>query len=205
MRSGVILAGGFSTRFGDADKAFAELAGTPMIRRVADRLEPVVDELVVNCRTRQVDAVEAALAGSPLPLAVAEDPQPDQGPMAGVSTGLRAVDGEYAAVVACDMPFVSPTFVDELFERARGHDAAVGRLDDWLQTTQAVYRAPAMVDACAAALETGERKLLAPLLELDHVVVSEAEIDELASEKTFHNVNTREDLRLAAAEIRDDD
>ena len=50
MRSGVVVAGGRSTRFGAPDKAVADLGGTPMIRRVADRIAPAVEELVVNCR-----------------------------------------------------------------------------------------------------------------------------------------------------------
>ena len=74
MYSAVIVAGGRSTRFGDDDKAVAPLSGTPMIRRVADRLEPVVDELVVNCRDDQRDAIEEALAGYPLATNFALDP-----------------------------------------------------------------------------------------------------------------------------------
>ncbi len=64
--------------------------------------------------------------------------------MAGIATGLGAVDSEYAAVVACDMPFVDPAFLDYLFERAASHEAAVPRPDEWFQTTQAVYHAEAM-------------------------------------------------------------
>jgi len=62
-RTAIILAGGHSTRFGEADKAVANLAGTPMIRRVVDRLDPVVDEIVVNCRDEQVTAIRSVLEG----------------------------------------------------------------------------------------------------------------------------------------------
>ena len=48
MRASLVLAGGRSTRFGDSDKAVAELAGTPMIRRVVDRVAGVVSEVVIN-------------------------------------------------------------------------------------------------------------------------------------------------------------
>jgi len=53
--------------------------------------------------------------------------------MAGIATGLNAADAEYAFVVACDMPFVDPEFVDYLFERAQRHDAAVPRPDEWFK------------------------------------------------------------------------
>ncbi|AJF24579.1 molybdenum cofactor guanylyltransferase [Haloarcula sp. CBA1115] len=197
MRAGVIVAGGRSTRFGDSDKAVADLAGTPMIRRVADRLGQVVDELVVNCREDQVEAIDAALSGHTLDPTFALDEDPDQGPMAGIATGLGAVDSEYAAVVACDMPFVDPAFLDYLFERAASHEAAVPRPDEWFQTTQAVYHAEAMQAACQRALERGEHKVVEPLFDLDYVVVEREEILECTSLDTFNNLNTREEFEAA--------
>lgn len=200
MRSAVIVAGGRSTRFGDADKVVAELAGVPMIRRVADRLADVSDlaGLVVNCREDQVDAIESALDGYPLDVSFALDPEPDQGPMAGIRTGLRAVASEYAVVVACDMPFVEPALVEHLFERAGSHDAAVPRLEDgWYQTTQAVYRAEAMAEACEAALERGDRRIVAPFEEIDVVEVDEEEVGRHADLQTFDNLNTREEFEAA--------
>ena len=206
MRSGVVIAGGRATRFGDADKAVADLAGTPMIRRVADRLAPAVDELVVNCREEQRGPVADALAGFDPAPTYALDREPDRGPMAGIREGLRAADGEYACVVACDMPFVDPAFVAYLFERADGRDAAVPRLDDeWYQTTQAVYRAASMADACEAALERGDRKVLAPLERLDYAVVDEEEVLEHTTRRTFENVNTREELEAAAEVVARED
>ncbi|MFU1780819.1 molybdenum cofactor guanylyltransferase [Haloarcula japonica] len=198
MRAGTIVAGGRSTRFGDSDKATAGLAGTPMIRRVADRLAEAVDELVVNCREDQVEAIEAALSDHNLDPTFALDEDPDQGPMAGIATGLGAVDSEYAAVVACDMPFVDPTFVDYLFERAASHEAAVPRPDEWFQTTQAVYHAEAMRTACRRALERGEHKVVEPLFDLDYVVVEREDVLEHTSLDTFKNLNTREEFEAAA-------
>lgn len=203
MSDAVILAGGRSTRFGDSDKAFAELAGQAMIRRVADRLASTTDRLVVNCRADQVPAVDEVLEDYPNPVAFAEDPDPDEGPMAGIRTGLRAAESEYAFVVACDMPFVEPALVARLFERARGHDAAVPRVGDgWFQTTHAVYRAEAMADACERALAEGERKVIAPLEHLNYVVIDESEVLEHASLDTFENLNTREEFEEAARRFR---
>ncbi|GCF14709.1 molybdenum cofactor guanylyltransferase [Haloarcula mannanilytica] len=197
MRAGVIVAGGRSTRFGDSDKAVADLAGTPMIRRVADRIGQVVNELVVNCREDQVEAIDAALSGHALDPTFALDEDPDQGPMAGIATGLGAVDSEYAAVVACDMPFVDPGFVEYLFERAASHEAAVPRPDEWFQTTQAVYHAGAMRAACRRALDRGEHKVVEPIFDLDYVVVEREEVLEHTTMKTFDNLNTREEFEAA--------
>jgi len=203
MRSGAIIAGGRSTRFGEADKAVAELAGTPMIRRVADRIVDAVTELVVNCRPEQTPAIRDAMAGYPLAVSYAEDGTPDQGPMAGIRNGLAVAEGEYAFVVACDMPFVESALVEYLFDRAQSHDAAVPRLDDgWFQTTQAVYQTTAMHRACDDALDRGDRRIVAPLDELDYVVVDTDEIASVASLDSFENINSREELETARHRLK---
>lgn len=204
-RTGVILAGGHSTRFGEEDKAVADLAGTAMICRVRDRLEPVVDEFVVNCRTEQVAAIRATLEGGP-DTSFAVDSVPDRGPMAGIVTGLRKTTTAYAVVAACDMPFIDPEFVDYLFERASGHHAAVPKLDDrWFQTTHAVYQAEPMADACERALKRDERRTVEPLSTLDYVVVDESEARAHTDLETFENVNTRDAFEAATARLEGDD
>jgi molybdopterin-guanine dinucleotide biosynthesis protein A len=204
MRAAVVIAGGRSTRFGDRDKAVAPLAGTPMIRRVVDRIAGVVDEVVINCRADQVDAIADAVEGSGFDPSFAVDREPDEGPMAGIGRGLEAVSSEYAFVVACDMPFVDPAFASFLFERAEAHDAAVPRPDEWYQTTQAVYRTAPMAAACRRALDRGEHRIVAPLDDLDMVVVGSAEIERVAAPDTFENVNTREELAAAAERLQEE-
>ncbi|MDG5818255.1 molybdenum cofactor guanylyltransferase [Natronococcus sp. A-GB7] len=197
--SGVVLAGGYSTRFGEADKAVADLAGTPMIRRVADRLATVCDELVVNCREDQREAIETAMADFPEPVTFAIDPEPDRGPLAGIAAGLETASREYAAVVACDMPFVDPALLEALADRAEGRDGALVKLEDgWYQTTQAVYRTEPMARACANALEGEDGRILAAVEELDTVVVDEGELEGVSGD-TFESIDTREALREAAA------
>ncbi|MGQ5516583.1 molybdenum cofactor guanylyltransferase [Halococcus saccharolyticus] len=197
MRAVVIVAGGRSMRFGDRDKVTADLADVPMIRRVADRLAGVVDTLVVNCRTDQMDAIATALAG--LDARYTTDTDPDRGPAAGIRTGLDFVRAEqpaieYAAVVAADMPLVDPRFVSHLFDRAAGHDAAIPRSDGRLQPLQAVYRVDATADACAAALSRDERRVTAAVADLDRVVIEEQELREHADTATLTNVNTRAEI-----------
>jgi len=202
MPAGVVLAGGRSTRFGDRDKAVASLAGTPMIRRVADRIDAVVDELVVNCREDQREAIEAALDGYPLDVTFALDPEPDLGPMAGIRTGLSATTAEYAFVAAGDMPFLDDSFVDYLFDRAAGHGAALPRNEDgYFEPLHAVYRAEPMVEACQAALEREERRIIAPLPDLDYVEIGPEAIANHADPRTFENVNTREELERAVERL----
>lgn len=195
------MAGGRSERFGDADKAVASLAGTPLIRRVADRVAGPLDELVVNCRAGQRDAVADALDGVPLPVTYALDDEPDRGPLAGMRAGLRATDAPFAFVVACDAPFVDPGFVRYLFDRARAHDAAVPRRDGYREPLHAVYRVSPAVRACERALDAGRQRADAALADLSCATVTDAEVETHAAPGAFENVNTRADLERAAERL----
>lgn len=198
--SGVIVAGGRSTRMGDVEKTLVDIAGTPLIRRVADRLSAVTDRLIVNCRTDQRAAIEDALSGIESRFAI--DPEPDLGPVAGIATGLGAVETDYAAVVAVDLPFLDPDLISYLFERARGHDAAVPRPSEWFEPLHAVYKADPMVKSCERALETPHPRILDPLSPLDWVVVERDDLRDRGSLDSFEGVDTPEDVQWATDRLQ---
>ena len=201
--AGVVLAGGGSTRFGDADKLLAELDGTPLLRRVADRLAARTDRLVVAARPGERSTVRDLLAGIPAEVTVLTDPEPDRGPLAGMAVGLDAVPEryEYGAVVAGDMPFVDPALLDYLHDRAApDHDVALVRTEEgWYNTTQAIYRAAPVALGCERVLADGGGRILDAFEDLDALTVEPHELDGVVSMETFLDVDTREDL----AEARD--
>lgn len=194
-RAGIVLAGGYSIRFGDREKALAPVDGEPMLVRVVTQLGAVVDDVVINCRTDQREGFEDALADVSIPVQFAVDSVPDQGPLAGLATGLETVETEYVAVVACDMPTLVPAFVAALFERAAGHDAAVPEDQEGrLQPVQAVYRTDAIAAAAKTELAAGHRSLQRVLNHLNVVVISPEEVSDQAVSRSLHDVNTQEAL-----------
>jgi molybdopterin-guanine dinucleotide biosynthesis protein A len=193
----VIVAGGRSVRMGETDKTVASVAGTPLIRRVADRLAAVTDELIVNCRDDQRAAIAEALAGLDTQTRFAVDEVPDRGPVAGIERGLEAVETEYAAVVAADMPFLDPDLIAYLFERATGHDVAVPRPSEWFEPLHAVYKSEPTVAACERALRSENPRLIEPISTLDRVVVSREELLEHGSLDSFESVDTPDDFAWA--------
>lgn len=198
-RSGVIVAGGRSVRMGGTEKAVVEIAGVPLIRRVAERLLNATDELVVNCRADQREVIDDALTGVEPRFAI--DEAPDRGPVAGIKTGLEAVETEYAAVIATDMPFLNSDIVSYLFERAAGHDAAVPRPSEWFEPLHAVYKARPMVAACDRALERAHPRIIEPLSSLDRVIVDRAELLEHGSLDSFESIDTPDDVRWAETRL----
>ena len=198
--SGVIVAGGRSVRMGETEKTVVDVAGTPLIRRVADRLLDAVDRLVINCRDDQRAAIEDALSGTDPTFAI--DPEPDRGPVAGIATGLEAVTTEYAAVLAADTPFLNPGIVSYLFERAAGREAAVPRPGDWFEPLHAVYKSGPMIEACHRALESPDPRVIEPLSSLDYTVVDRRELLEHGSLDSFESVDTPADLEWAIERCR---
>ena len=198
-RTAVVVAGGYSTRFGDHDKALAEIDGTPMLARVVNRVGSVVDSVVVSCRDDQRTAFEAAADGIDTPIRFVTDPEPDGGPLVGIMSAFETVDSTYAAVVACDMPFVDPAFIEFLFSQTDGYDAVVPELDDGhRQPTHAIYPVDRTTTVAAERLAEGKRSLRGLCDELETVVIPAETVLEHTEPKSLTDVNTRETFDAVA-------
>jgi molybdopterin-guanine dinucleotide biosynthesis protein A len=112
----VVLAGGRATRLGGFDKASVEVDGRSLL---AHALEAVVDAAEV------VVVGPQAWADRPVTFVV-EDPR-HGGPVAGLMTGVESLlrRTPWLAVLAVDMPRVTPSTFRRLREAAEGHDGAV--------------------------------------------------------------------------------
>ena len=212
-RTGLLLAGGRSTRFGDPDKALADLAGAPLVGHAAAALAPAVDELVLNCRVDQREPLADALDGldDRLPVRFAVDPVPDEGPVAGLLTGLRVARGRHVVVAGCDQPFLRTATVATLFDRATGAasddpgtdpapDGAAALVDGRRQPLPAVYRTTAARAAAERTLATGSRALRGVLARVDPAAVPVAP-------GTTRDIDTQDDLPggVATQDSNDDD
>lgn len=168
MPAGLVVAGGRSTRFGDADKALAPVGGRPMLRHVADALVPVTDGLVVNCRPEQVEAFETALPS--------HDPRfvtdlvPGEGPVMGLLAGLRAVPNSRVVVAACDQPLLRRHDLGRLVEADEGN-GAVPETGGHCQPFPGVYPTTAAREACEATLDCGSRRLVEVVDRLDPLAI----------------------------------
>lgn len=199
--TGLVVAGGRSTRFGDSEKALAEVDGEPMLRRVVTALGSVTDEVVVNCRTDQQAAFAAALDEVETAVRFALDDEPDGGPLSGLLTGLSAVDTEFAVVLGCDMPLVDADTLAALTERARATaaGAVVPTTEGGPEPLHAVYRVPPTREAARATLDDGRHSLHALLegLTVEDVSVGAGTVPP----RSVTSIDTRARLRKVRAEI----
>jgi len=146
----VILAGGGSRRMG-ADKSLLTLDGRPLIAHLAAQLTPHFPEVLVSGN----DPSKFAFLGLP----VIPDEVPDQGPLMGILSSLRAAREELVLVVACDLPEVDLTFVGELLALARAAEIVmpVG-VDGRLEPLFSVYR-KRVAGHAAELLAQGRRRI----------------------------------------------
>ena len=180
--TGVIQAGGKSTRMGGQPKALLELGGRRIIERVLDAVAPVVDDVLIVTNTPALYAF--------LGVAMVPDVYPDHGSLGGIFSGLTAAAGEVVFNVACDMPFLHSPVARLIVARAGEADVVI---------PHALY-----AKACLPHIETrlmaGRFKIVGLFEDVRVVEIPEEEVARLrAPDVVFMNVNTPEELARARA------
>ncbi|MBN1579087.1 MAG: molybdenum cofactor guanylyltransferase [Anaerolineae bacterium] len=196
--SGIILAGGSSTRLGK-DKTMIEVLGEPLIQRVARTLSALVDQviLVTNC--------PETLTFLNLPMV--KDIYPGAGTLGGLHTGLDAIQTTYGLVVGCDMPFLNVDLLRYMISLCQdngqmdssGYDVIIPRIGNYLEPLHALY-----ARSCRYAFEKhilSKQYRIRYAFEGMHIrYIQEREILEYdPQQRSFFNVNTPEDLEQMRA------
>ena len=119
---GVLLAGGLAQRMGGGDKPLRSVGGQSMLARVAARLTPQCDGLILNA-----NGDPARFADLRLPV-IADAVAGFPGPLAGILAGLDWVashrpDARWMLSAAADCPFLPRDLVRRLDEARRAQDA----------------------------------------------------------------------------------
>jgi len=189
--TGVIQAGGKSTRMGGEPKALIELGGRRIVERVIAAIAPVVDDVLVVTNTPERYAF--------LELPMVGDVFPDHGSLGGIYSGLKAATGEAAFTVACDMPFLRSDVARLVIERAAGADVVIPRVGELLETMHAAY-GKACLPHMEACLRAGRLRIVGFFDRVRVLEIPEGEVRGLADPAVvFMNVNTPDELARARA------
>ncbi|MFQ5657831.1 MAG: molybdenum cofactor guanylyltransferase [Candidatus Methylomirabilales bacterium] len=138
MISGVILAGGKSTRMG-RNKAVLEIGGKRLIDRLVDGLQGIFPEVIIVANTPGLYDY--------LGVRVVPDLIPGKGSLGGIYTAAAEASHPWAYVMACDMPFFNSPLIRYLASLTTDWDAVVPYTDDW-EPLYALY-----AKACLPAME----------------------------------------------------
>lgn len=197
----VVQAGGLSSRMG-CDKARMAFCGEPLIERVLGRLAPVAGELVVTTsRPSELAYLEERTFGGLVPRVVADLEGP-AGAMRGLASSLAATRLPLVAIVACDMPFVSPELIGALADRveAEALDVCVPREERGIEPLCAVWRRDVCTPVAQELLACDRQRIRCLINRVQAGYMDEPQIVKAAgSTLCFENVNTPEEF--AAAEL----
>ncbi|MHB8836580.1 MAG: molybdenum cofactor guanylyltransferase [Candidatus Methylomirabilia bacterium] len=189
--SAAILAGGRSSRMA-TNKALLEVGGSSMLRRTADLLRPLVDDLFL------VADDAAAYAGLGLP--VIPDVHPGRGAIGGIHAALRHAAHPLVLCVACDMPHLGSGVIELLLSSALpGDDALIPRIGGRAEPLLAVYGRGAAA-GFEQAIGAGRLRVMDAFDGLRPRFIDEAALRAAdAGLRSFINVNTPGDLAAARA------
>ena len=201
-KSAIILAGGFSSRFGQ-DKGLLQLANKPLIKLVLDAISTLVGEKIVVASSKVQAENYANVLGSDVNVLI--DVDDAQSPLVGALTGFKEAHGEYALLLSCDTPFVSRDVISLLFEVCINRNAVIPRWPNgYIEPLQAVYCAKPAYEAAKNALSEGKLNMQSMVDRLRSVrYVSTLVLQQLdPGLRTFFNINTLLDLRRAESMLR---
>ena len=197
----VVQAGGMSSRMG-CDKARMLFCGEPLIERVVERLALVGSELVVTTsRPEELAYLEEREFDGLVPRVVVDIDGP-AGAMRGIASSLAAARLPLVAIVACDMPFVSPELIGALADRVKEGplDVCVPREERGIEPLCAVWHREACVPVARELLASDRQRIRCLIDRVNASYLDEPQIIEAAgSTLCFENVNTPEEF--AAAEL----
>ena len=196
---GFILVGGASSRMG-TDKALLELGGRSFVERIHAALSSITTKTSLVGPPERIGHRAAALP-------IVPDVHVEWGALGGLHAALAACRVEWAAVVACDLPFVTGELFVRLASLRQYFDAVVPvQPDGRAQPLCALYRAEVARDLAEELIAAGERR---PRALLERMRTRMAAFDELSdlegSSDFFMNVNTPEDLVKAKRRERRDE
>ncbi len=184
--SGVVLAGGMSSRMG-RDKALIEYEGLALWRRQYNLLAQAgISDRLVSVRRDQ--------NWTPPEVVRVVDGAPEAGPLAGIVAAMARMRHPHLAVVAVDLPKLPVAWFTRLRERCSERMGAVGQHANGAFEPLAAIYPQAFLSVARGAIAEGElslQKLLATAVEDGLFRAVEITADET---EWFENWNAPEDV-----------
>lgn len=182
--TGIVLAGGLGRRMGGVDKGLVEFLGKPLVAHVIQRLNPQVDEILINAN-REIERYAAF--GHPV---IQDDIEGFAGPLAGLHKGMREAKHPYVLTVPCDSPLLPMNLVGRLMNGLieRDADLAVAKTGTQAHPVFCLCR-KTLLPNLESFLQNGGRKIDAWYSALEVVEIYFNE-----NPQAFTNVNTPEEL-----------
>jgi molybdenum cofactor guanylyltransferase len=183
--TGLILAGGKSSRFG-RNKALVEVGGIRLIERVIRIMRSVFQQVIIITNTPDEYAF--------LKLPMIEDLIKGLGPLGGLYTGLESISTETGFFVACDMPFLSEPLIRYITKFRDDFDVILPKIDWKIEALHGLYNKRCL-PAIRELIDSQQYQVIRFFPEMRVKFLGEAEIRKYDPElKTFFNINEPREL-----------
>lgn len=191
--TGVILAGGRSSRMGGIDKGLLEINGQPMVTYIVRALRPQVGTLLINANRNL--GVYSRLGECQ----VVKDTVGDYaGPLAGMASAMQTATTPLILTVPCDSPLLARDLAHRLHQALYDDDAEIAVAVDGerLQPVFALLQCN-LLASILGYLDAGDRKIDRWFAR--HRVT---EVDFSDSGAMFYNINTPDERRAIENRLR---
>jgi molybdopterin-guanine dinucleotide biosynthesis protein A len=193
--TGIILAGGKSSRLGNRNKAFIKLGKYSIIERIVSRLKEAGFEKMIICGCEiTIENVTSV-----------KDITPHKGPLIGLYSGLIASNSFYNFVVACDMPFLSINLIKYMKDKVGDADVVIPKTKKGIEPLHAIYSKNCLnIIKKKIDEEKGKFSIHSIFSKLKIKYILEEEILQFSlPELAFFNINTLEDLEKAKRLVKE--
>ncbi len=178
--TGIILAGGKSTRMG-TDKGLMFYKGRPMIQHILDPMAKVCQRILIVTSNPMYGMFGFELV---------KDEEHDYGPVIGILSGLRQSGTERNLILSCDAPFVGFDLMKKLVLNSDEVDVVAAASSEGIHPLIAVYNRTC-IHGFEEAVAENEHRLRTVLQKFN---VRELKVQG-EDEFRVRNLNTREDVQ----------
>ena len=177
--TGIILAGGKSTRMG-SNKAFLKLGGKTLLNRSIEIIEDICDQVIISSNI----PIESKYQ-------VVKDEINEIGPLGGMISSLRFSNNSQNVVISCDLPFITSEVINTMIKEHKTL-ITVPTIDNKnIEPLCAVYNKEILLHLEKEA-NNGSYKLHSIIKGLPHKIIDFSDKYDL-----FLNINNQDDYKKA--------
>ncbi|MBU1097519.1 MAG: molybdenum cofactor guanylyltransferase [Bacteroidetes bacterium] len=201
--TGIILAGGKSTRMGE-NKSFLKINGEFVIERVVKLMKGIFEKNIIITNTPQEYEF--------LKTSVFKDIYTYKGPLAGIHSGLRHSETEKNFIISCDIPLMRGEIIDYIINYKTEKPVTVCRADGFIQQLAGRYSKNVLPYA-EKVLEKNNTEVrdqqqnqrkcaVLSMLEIVGSAIIEVENLDFYDEAIFYNMNRPEDYKYILDKLK---
>lgn len=162
------------------DKGLVNFKGQPLITHVISAICEQVDDYVISAN-RNLDRYRQ------FSTKVISDDSGEHGPLSGIAAALPLCQHDYILVVACDLPFLPGSLVEELVSNIDNSDIAIVKVKQHLQLVFLMKKS--LLSSVKDNLIANKHKLMQWVKSHSPTIV-----DYSTSPQSFRNINSTQDL-----------